>query len=413
MHSTPDPSPKPEVSITRKPVSIPGAEAVGPGRCAAFQAQTSYTSLQGNGLIQDYNQWIGSDVAGAHFMRTSGDNGRSWSIPTKEFDPQPDERGGFQRRGESTFFLSLKTGLLYRFFNLHYYARAHFTSDIWWNNRIMMQCSRDAGKNFGRAEALTTCDAGPGEWARGIAIGKSALAISFSRPFSRSDGAIIVPVQQVPPLRSEQDPVLRWRAACLVGIEQEGGIEWRLSQAVALEPEKSVRGIFEPAIVELKGGRLLMVARGSNTRAPEMKGYKWRSHSDDGGFHWSPAVPLALSDGTPLYSPSSGSALLRQSGGKVYWVGNLCDENPDGNRPRFPLWIAELDEVTLTLRKESLMMIDHRTMSDSPWLQLSNFRVYEDRETAEIVVHLARVEEQAKGDFSVPLTEYRIALCSP
>jgi hypothetical protein len=156
-----------------------------------------------------------------------------------------------------------------------------------------------------------------------------------------------------------------------------------------------------------------MVCRGSNSTIPHVPGRKWRAISRDGGRIWSAPAPFTYKDGEAFFSPATGSRLIRSSRtGKLYWIGNITPSNPDGNRPRYPLQIAEVDEAAKALRRQSVHIIEDRQPEDSPLVQFSNFRVYEDRETGDLVLILARIQErqrdERKTDFTSPAYEYRI-----
>lgn len=378
---------------------------------AYVNVRTLYRSRSKNSLIEDITELAGVDMAGVHLTRLSSDNGCTWSLPKVLFRPEKVAEGGYLRAGESALLLSNRTGRLYRFYNQHHYPELHFTSDIWWRCKIMSAMSEDEGITFSEASPLQFEGCGAAEWAPGVIYGRNCLAISFSHPFCRSDGALIVPAQRVPMIEEEQRPIIRWQAGCLIGEESKDGIQWKAGRFLGIDPGLSVRGICEPAVAELTDGRMLMVARGSNVGVPEMKGHKWASLSEDGGETWSCPRPFPLSNGTDFFSPTSGSALIRHSNGRLYWIGNICPENPKSGRPRFPLVIAEVEEEEkIGLKTDSIRSIDTQTEQDSPQLQLSNFRAHEDRETGEIVICLARLEEAKPRDFSSPTYQYRIAM---
>jgi len=109
-----------------------------------------------------------------------------------------------------------------------------------------------------------------------------------------------------------------------------------------------------------------------------------------------------------IYSPASYSTLIRHSNGKLYWIGNVTDKIPRGNSPRYPLIIGEVDEDKIALKKKSITVIDTRKSNESEHLQLSNFSVYEDRETKHIVVTLARLFTHGIEDWTAPCILYRI-----
>ena len=182
-----------------------------------------------------------------------------------------------------------------------------------------------------------------------------------------------------------------------------------MSDSVQNKPEKSTRGAIEGTIVELEPGNILLIMRGSNDSKPELPGYKWMSFSTDNGHTWTEPAPWSFTDGQPFYSPSSCSYLVRHSRtNKLYWLGNISAENPHGNSPRYPLVIVEVDEKKLTLKRESLLVIDTRHESDGEKMQLSNFAVYEDRISGEFVVICNRWGQDASDPWHSPSYIYRI-----
>jgi hypothetical protein len=53
--------------------------------------------------------------------------------------------------------------------------------------------------------------------------------------------------------------------------------------------------------------------------------------------------------------------MLRDSiTGKLCWFGNICPEPPNGNWPRYPLIIAEVDENKAALKRSTVTAIDDR-----------------------------------------------------
>lgn len=122
-------------------------------------------------------------------------------------------------------------------------------------------------------------------------------------------------------------------------------------------------------------------------------------------------MPLGYDTGELFYSPATCSRFIRSSrNGILYWIGNIVPENPDGNGPRYPLVIAEVNEEKIALRKETVFTIDTRHPEETHRVQLSNFHVYEDRMTGELVLHLARIFEHSETSLASPAYEYRIGL---
>lgn len=169
--------------------------------------------------------------------------------------------------------------------------------------------------------------------------------------------------------------------------------DWCPSTQQYLSPERSSRGVLEPGIGVLDGGDLLMVCRGSNTESTP--GHKWFSVSIDRGRTLSRIEELRYDDGSQFYSPSSIHRFVRSSkNGKLYWLANIVDVPPNGNSPRYPLCIAEIDERKVAVKKGSIVTVDDRGPDEPEALQLSNFSVLENRETLDIEILMTRLGEK-------------------
>lgn len=191
------------------------------------------------------------------------------------------------------------------------------------------------------------------------------------------------------------------------------------SRPVIISDLQSSRGMDEPTIAELGSGRILVVFRGSNVKSedwntriePGAPGFKWYCYSDDGGKTFIQPMPWRFDDGEVIYSSATVSHFIRIAGNKkLYWVGNITDHRVNGNYPRWPLQIVEVDEKYGTAKKESLTVIDTRRDWESEMVQLSNFSMLEDRETGNIELRLVKLG-QFEGDDSIYRAEtwkYRI-----
>jgi hypothetical protein len=95
----------------------------------------------------------------------------------------------------------------------------------------------------------------------------------------------------------------------------------------------------------------------------------------------------------------------------LFWVGNITPTNPNGNRPRYPLVVGEVDQTSGRLRRTTVRAIDDRRADDTEMLMLSNFWAREDRVTGEIVVHLTRLFAQSEAaalDWTADAWLYRV-----
>jgi hypothetical protein len=158
-----------------------------------------------------------------------------------------------------------------------------------------------------------------------------------------------------------------------------------------------------------------MILRGSNAAWTDRPSYKWLSFSDDGDESWSEAQPLACDDGTVLESSATGSTLIRPANGRLYWAGNLCaeGERAQGNFPRSPLYIAEVQEEPFALKRATIIEIDRHTPEEDPQVQHSNFKVYQDCESGDLIFFLTRYGEHGVNGndwINADLHRYRVSL---
>jgi hypothetical protein len=191
----------------------------------------------------------------------------------------------------------------------------------------------------------------------------------------------------------------------VIGEWTSGGeLSFRLGQPLNIEPERSSRGLDENTLTELPDGRIAAICRGDNSAFPDKPGYKWLSFSRDDGETWSAPVPLPATGGDPIESGANGSALFRSiKNGKLYWLGNLAlrGERPQGNWPRSPLCLVEVQEEPFALKRETIFAVDERNYNDSPRVQMSNFRFYQDRETGDVVIFLSRYGEWSEKEWMI------------
>lgn len=256
------------------------------------------------------------------------------------------------------------------------------------------------------------------------------LAVSFCHPIEDSRGRVLVPVQHqthdidgtlaragIEVQKSTGLTYSYGQSRLIIGtFDAAGQVNWTLGDPVPLEIGLSSRGLNEGAVAELRDGRLVMILRGSNHLWPDRPGCKWLSLSDDGGQSWSAAQPLQCDDGTLIESSATGSAIFRSThDGRLYWVGNLCIDGrrPDGNMPRSPLVIAELSEQPVALRRATIRVIDRAAAHEHPDTQHSNFKLYQDRATGDLVLYLTRYGERGYDNnawLKADHYQYRVAM---
>ena len=376
---------------------------VSPRASVAVLAASYYTRPAGTELISLHQLMSRSDTVDTAFVRTSRDNGRTWSaataVPTLEARP-----GGKFRRALRGGVADPRTGRFVRFQiegllptddplegMRQWYVTYHVSEDggrTWRVNEQVIQ----RGAEFSPSHPL------PGVW-----IGKNCVMVGdvASVPVVLADGTLLLPVVITPlgPDGNYFNPgggTTYTDAAVLRGRwRDDGRIDWELFSLVKGDPARSTRGMDEPTVAPLADGRLLMVLRGSNGGKPALPGRRWVAVSGDAGRTWTTPAPWTYADGGEFFSPSSCSQLVPHSSGRLFWIGNISPMNPTGNQPRTPLVIGELDLRTGLLRRETVRVVDERKEGDSPLLALSNFSAREDRETGEIVVNLSRLFERS------------------
>lgn len=246
----------------------------------------------------------------------------------------------------------------------------------------------------------------------GIWTGKNAIFLgdAGNRPIRLRNGDVLVPTQ-ASVLGDDGKLALPgggyyWlETIVLIGTWREDGrLEWDVSERVTGNPDRTARGLYEGALAEMPDSRVLLVMRGSNAgnKDPDCQwpSHKWYSVSEDGGKHWTDPGPWVYSDGSPFFSPSSMSQLMRHSNGRVYWIGNLSPQNCRANHPRWPLVIGQVAPETLGLMRETVITIDTKQPDESD-VNLSHWHAFEDRETGDIVIPMAR--HSARYESSQPV----------
>jgi len=246
----------------------------------------------------DFYQKNGEDEGPARIVgKLSADGGRTWGAPYTLVE----NTGGCNVMEVN--FLRLKGGRL----ALFYCQKNTAATDC----RIEERVSADDGRTWGPPQQLS-----PAGKYTGLTNGRSLRLAS---------GRILLEVYE--------------GGDCYCVLSDDEGRTWRDSQRV--RPAQSEA--FEPACIELKDGRVLMLLR---TEA----GRQYRSLSRDGGQTWATPVPTALT-GTP-----APAALTRVPGTGDLLV--IWNHNP-GARRRNPL-------TTAISRDEGRSWSHLRNLEDQP-----------------------------------------------
>lgn len=352
-----------------------------PGKGTAVMAYAFYTERSGGRMDSIEQRWSKSDTIDIAYRRHSTDHGVTWSKPepivTGEKRPE-----GMYRKHLRCGYVDPASGRYLEFFMQGVLP----TDDPLEGMRRWELFYTYAGKSH-RIElpGLVT----PGK-------NSATLGDNSSTPLTLPDGTICLPVEITPvgPNGEYHNPGkgYTWHETVVLRGRWHGDqLRWETSNILRLKPEQSTRGALEPTLARLAEGRLMLVCRASNDKAPENPSYRWVSYSHDDGRTWSELIPWTYDNGDHFFSPSSCSQLLTHSNGKIYWLGNLTPANPRGNRPRYPFVIGEVDRHSGLLRKATVRVVDTLQPGENPLLTLSNFYAYEHRVTHEIILHMTRL----------------------
>lgn len=378
---------------------------VTPQEGTAVYSRTFYTKASQNHLTELVSYETSSDQIDSYTLFYSIDNGNSYySFST--MDTAQSVSGGTLRKYWQTQIVDPKPDKMVVFFLKGVLPNDNPMEGMR-NWTLWYGITSDGGKTFEVEEQIIQ----KGEMYspdypvdgvyvgyNGIMIGDvSCLPIKLEYQKGENNGKILVPVQ-ITPLNENGElynpgggSTYHYCAVLIGEWNQEGKLDWEISQPVVADPAKTTRGVLEPTIIEMPDGDILMVMRGSNggSNDPDyiLDSYKWYSYSQDGGYTWTPPKPWMCDDNTIFYSPSSCSQLLRHSNGKYYWIGNVSNSNTQGNLPRWPLVIGEVNPDDFMLIKDSVTVIDIKRPEQSSRVTYSNFYAREDRVSKDILVY--------------------------
>ena len=349
------------IRTVEEQLSVPGCYILGPtfARCPTAGAAGEGTLLLCAALYD------GSDSGIGNLLWRSRDEGESWEqlgFLEKSFCC---DRDGSMRKvgGNAALYADAEAGVILFTSNEMYWNRNDFASTKRCS-RFFTRLSYDNGATWTDKQYVVLPGRSAEDPIPGVVYGRN-FALSMASQTLRTDtGDLLVALQcQITDENGKlvepagfhffQSGALhaRWN-------EAENRYDWSMSEYVRVTPEESTRGVFEPTFARLAKDRYIMVMRGSNMKAPQITGQKFFSVSDDGGMRWSRPQPLRYDDGDVVYASSSVPKLLAHSNGKLYYIGVITDRNPDGNLPRAPLCIAELDRETCTVRRGTVAVID-------------------------------------------------------
>ncbi len=390
--------------------------------CFIFETEDQGT------LMKFYSYIMRSDTTEISYIQFSTDAGNTWS------DPETIITGQQTKDGTERYYYRNSIKVNGRLYSMkikgvlptddpieglkHWSTWYTMSEDGGRSNKIEEQVIMD-GHGFNAGHPV------PGVWA-----GKNSLMmgdrtelpiITKYQKNSKDNGHILLPVQITPVGEdgSYYNPgggyTYHYSAVIHGEFKDDRSIKWfYMTEPVENEPAQSTRGAIEPTIIELKDGRILMVMRGSNGGRIDYEckipSYRWFSISSDGGRTFTKPMPWTYTDGYKFYSPSSCSQLMEHSNGRYYWLGNINKQNSRANMPRNPLYIAEVDQESLLLKKETLCIVADVEEGQSQETTFSNFYAREEKGTGNVLVYMTAFHADPNNVFGADAYEYRIRI---
>jgi hypothetical protein len=288
-----------------EPVVIEGAgptriRLLPPGPGNPRNSEGAFITLKDGRLLFVYTHFTGggADHAAAHLAaRSSLDGGRTWTA--RDVVILENEA---KLNVMSVSLLRLANGDVGLF-----YLRKNSSDDC----RLYLRRSSDEGNTFGEP---TLCIPEAGYY-----------VVNNDRVIQLARGRLVAPASfRQAPGRPAAHPGI---AICY--LSDDDGRTWRKSKTELLPPQSSRSGLQEPAVVELKDGKLMMLCRTD-------QGSQYRSYSTDGGETWSPAEPSELK--SPL-SPASIKRIPKTGDLLLVWNDHSqVDDSLKGKRT--PLSVA-------------------------------------------------------------------------
>lgn len=349
---------------------------------------------------------VRDDVPEARQRRFSSDNGRTWSA----FEPLP----------AIPLVCNGVEVLQHEFPDVPYDPAAgvhigfllrQIQANNVWNNFTYARISRDGGRTWTREQPLTYEPGALFDPAQ--PLNPQFLRHNHGYPGNavlfHSNGSLLLPLALANAVDDPKNDTRMWKngSVCMIG-RWDAAVQdynWQPGARISISPTWSGRGLLEPEAAELAAGRVLVVWRGATdawdgTHEVTEPGRKWYSLSDDGGRTLAPLAAWHYSDGSPFYSPSAYHRFLRHSvTRKLYWLGNICTTPPVGNHPRYPLVLAEVDDASGLLKRDTVTVIDDRRPDQGAEIQFSNFSFFEDRETHRLEIYLTTYGEYPGEDW--------------
>ncbi|HCU34921.1 MAG TPA: sialidase [Armatimonadetes bacterium] len=189
------------------------------------------------------------------------------------------------------------------------------------------------------------------------------IVINNDRVVRLASGRLLVPASLH---YLTEDPKWHQAGRFTCYISDDDGALWQQGHSTLLAPEESRSGLQEPCVIELRDGRVMMLARTD-------MGCHYRSYSEDGGVTWSPAEPTDLK--TSCVSPAS-IRRIPQTGDLLIVYNDASSITPEYEGKRTPL-------VAAISKDEGQTWENHRWLEDDPagWYCYTAIHFLDDEDT--------------------------------
>ena len=276
---------------------------------------SAYTSR-----LPDAGQRLDADnPATPVYLRTSHDNGLTWSEPHSAF-AYPSGKGGVG----SCFPLVAPDGTLHVFALRFYRLAGNFAAESKSHSTVLHSASADGGKTWTEIHNVDYGKRYTGALNSAIALKSGRLLLVLSSPSDRYEG----------------------RNVCVSTYSDDGGVTWHPGSQEIIVPDGELPGhpgALEPVVVELLDGRIWMIIR-------TQTGCFYQSYSTDGGATWSEPTR------TRFQAPNAPAGIHRLSDNRIVLCWNdLSQYSADigGNQRQFlHLAISDDDSNTFSRSKK-------------------------------------------------------------
>lgn len=276
-------------------------------------SEGDFIALKNGLLMFVYSRFTGgtADDANAELAALySGDRGKSWSL---RYEPLIANEA--RQNVMSVSLLRLPEGEIALF-----YLRKNGPDDC----IPVLRISKEEGRNWSEPVPCVTED--------------GYYVLNNDRAVILKSGRLVLPLAR----HARAGAKFGSRGTVVFSYSDNGGRTWKRSTTELEGPVNSRSGLQEPAVIELKDGSLMMLARTD-------QGSQFRSLSTDGGVTWSPA------EATPILSPLSPASIARiPTTGDLLLVWNdheNVDEAHKGKRTPFRVAVSKDEGKTWEHKK--------------------------------------------------------------